>query len=420
MPKNGKILVKAINDVLSRQESMRIEQNELLKKISANAELKRMDHSGECLVNEIIKDAKIDLELIEKLNPNIRAYKKNLHSTIKFNKMNEVLKGSLAMMETDEDSLQKILDGNLPFGYNNQLALTLNNANDKLTQSSFWGTSKSTFTSGALLSTYFTLADKTIQDIYVSSNITHLVDLPVEFELPNEYRFTFKSLNLENGLQSQKFGYVHSGYAFGGSRFQNKMYLSKKINTPEDCSSWVANITGYKHVLSKSYQYTTLDQLYSYRSLTNKGLVPEEWKMTEEPNMVSRYNAIDVEDLQIGDVIFHRTYKDGSNRDIDSGIGGHSGIIVDKNTEAGKFVVINANREMPALEGFSLSHFSISDKKFTGVLRVNDDKLAAIKLPPALNILSEEEFTNIEDLTCKLIGLELFSGDNIGDFNNDF
>lgn len=200
----------------------------------------------------------------------------------------------------------------------------------------FWGSNRATIFSNVLLSIRFTTTEETVTD-YMNTSIAHVSDsklLPPDF-LVSQSKYLYNV----NGVTG--FGFTTGGYAFGGSRAET--LLTHKIFTPEDCSTFIAKITGSK------IPYTTLDQLYAWRFLSNVGVVNKNW-----PKSISEefhgYTALETTEKPIaGDIHLQRNFKitENSNPDLEDGIAGHTTIVIGQDPkEEHKVLTFGFSRDM--------------------------------------------------------------------------
>ncbi len=307
------------------------------------------DVSGEAFAREVKIGLTNDLEAIEKANVLIAGYpnKGNIHFSIRFNKMEGALSEVKKIFGEDESVVVKLAEGKFPSNYDN-IVTTLPDADNK---DSFYGTSKPTFLSTALLSVNFTLNNTTINDIdIIKSGITHVALLPEDFKLPENYRFKYTKNSDHDG-----FGFVHSGYAFGGYRNQEKLYPNGKALAPEDCASWLTKLLSCSHIVS------TADQYIASKMNTSQGFeASKNWETQPMAQyLINNFENISPENIHAGDIYLHRRFKEDTHSNGDFGIGGHTSIILGS-TEPGKVLTMSANREMPSCEGMALQSFNLN------------------------------------------------------------
>lgn len=345
------ILASAIAEMRARQVAIKKEQDTLLSMNLIKLE-ELPDLSGETLVKQVKLALAQDHEYMvlfnEKLDRLSLQEQAKVPFAVRFNKMAMVIESvRTTIFETEEENIMKIANGKLPFGLENAIGEF-----PVLGAGNFWGTSKTTFLSYAILAVNFALHGTTMQDLPLTSAITHVSPLPSSISLDPKCRFSYYS---QIGVdQCFCFGYVHSGYSFGAYRGEEqKLHYNKQFG-PEDCSSWVAKIT------NSQILFSTADQLCSYRTQIKTGFVPAGWLTSQEArDMVLRYDAvISTNDIQPGDIFFCRKFRQSQNPNLSIGTGGHTAIVLNKSED--KLATLSFNREMPFMEGFGIEEFSLT------------------------------------------------------------
>lgn len=330
-----------------------------------------------------------DLELITSLNKALESYqpkdtqpkdyKAGDETTctypLKFNKMALAIPGAQTLITQHFEDI--FCKGTLPkgFAYRSKPSdITIIGENPY----SIYGNSKGTFLKTAAFSVHLNCTGTgRLQDINLrklgkswihDSAMAHVTYLPQKLDLikidPRFAKFTyfFSDDSIPQGL-----AYVHSGYTFGGQRDTSSCYqMGTKLYGPEDCSSWIAKLSG------SPIQFSTIDQLYSYRLQTLKafnvslGIVPADYANTQTARvMEDLFEPVRIQDPQKdicpGQLYAHRSYDLTQDAPMQGpgSKGGHTGIVLDF-ISAGKesnLVVLAYARDMPKDEGFGIQQF---------------------------------------------------------------
>lgn len=349
---NNPLIVTAYSEMKARQLKMKKEQDNLLEENKHRYE-DIQDLSGEELAKKVKIDLSTDRKYFKEFQASLSAYHTldNIPFSVRTNKMEEIFSGTTTLFGEDETNIVKIASGNMPTNYFNEIndheLPHLVNSPADLGLNQFWGTSKVTYLSSAILTIHFTLNNSNINNLLLNSAITHVSLLPNDISLDCNCRFAYINQEMHG------FSYIHSGFSFGGHRFEQKLFPENKIFGPEDCSSWVSKITGF------SYEFDTSDQLCIFRAQSSS-FVPESWKKgILAKNMESFYYPVKIEELNPGDIFVYRDFNlDHGDPKDNLGISGHTGIILEKlNSTVVRTLCFT--REMPYLEGFGTKDYSI-------------------------------------------------------------
>lgn len=303
-----------------------------------------------------------DLHYVQTLNQHIAAYpeQENLTYSLRTNKMENILLGAQVLIG-DYDFFVDVIQGHLPVGYNN-----FTDSPVLLGQpQSFYGNSKSSYFSAALLEAHLTLTDTAhIQDIKytLSENwidqaaIAHLTPMPATLvaELgdgTDTFSFYYSDVLTEHGL-----AFLHSGYAFGGQRDEPRYHENKTFG-PEDCSSWISKITG------SEVAFSTIDQLFTFRMglpEETRGYIDPDWLQSDYAKVIDVLSPVIIEDpftdIHAGQVFAFRQFN--SEEHLSSaGTSGHTELVLGVR-ENGNVITIGYGRSMPEKEGFGISEYS--------------------------------------------------------------
>ncbi|MBT4884534.1 MAG: hypothetical protein HON55_00095 [Legionellales bacterium] len=339
------ILSKGINEIRERQLQIKHEQDLLLEKNKESYE-DFVDVSGERLSQVVRSNVWQDNMYIKSFSDNIYRYKDKslIPASVKTNKMNYIFDGTISLFGDNESEICKIASGKVPCSLFNEVYNIPDFGGE------FWGSPAVSFLSNAILSTYFTLTESTINDIPLDSAISHVAPLPVDFTLSSRCRYAYRS---KKGLHG--FGFIHSGYSFGGHNGEESLYpLGKKFG-PEDCDSWVAKIT------SSIYKFSNLDLFANYRLLTGSGSVFNNWlPLTAIGYIGCRYKPVSAAEIQPGDIHLTRFFDIRNNIYKTAGFGGNTAIVVEKIDE-NTVSTLGYNRGPRGMGTFDLQSFPVRD-----------------------------------------------------------
>jgi len=334
----------------------------------------------EVIQKNVLAKLKTDKELVDVLNTSLQPYR-NVYKgnyqyadnectiPLKSNKMNIAIPGAEGFIQSHFYEVFTGTNVKMPAGYTYHVepsTVVAVGSND----TTIYGNSKSTYLETAALTTLLTATGKDrLQDArfgtFQDSNwidrsvMAHLTRLPNNIHLSTldsrfeKFTYAFGDLN-----QNPDFAFIHSGYAYGGQRSEGDWYPQGKIGGPEDCSSWLRNIT------ESSCAYTTADQLFFYRSkLEPASVVSADWLKSapELPALDAILTPVAIRDPQTdikpGMVFAHRDFDLAADPLMTQGLGksGHTGVVLDF-AEA-KIIGFGANRNMPNVEGIGSEHF---------------------------------------------------------------
>lgn len=354
--KTNPLVAKAIAQIRLRQKSIKKAQDELLESNKKHYE-DIDDKSGAGLEKAVRQSMAKDEKHIKEFTSSLKNYKctEDIPFSVRTNKMDLIFEGTRGLFGDDETNIVKLAEGKLPTGYDNNTEFL-----PVLNSGCFWGSSAVSFLSNAILATNFTLANTNIMSLDLSSAITHVAPLPKGLKLDSGCRYSYLSKDRGN----YGFGFVHSGYAFGGFRYEESLYPKGKTLGPEDCSSWVAKLTGCP------YLFSTVDQMCTQRLLTKKGYVPEAWKSKSLcKDTVERFKSVEIEDIMPGDIHILRVFDKQKSIDESIGRGGHTTLVLGKK-DKDTLLTLGFNRNMPNIEGFGLQEYPVHTKETKDRYRV--------------------------------------------------
>ncbi len=207
-------------------------------------------------------------------------------------------------------------------------------------------------------------------DINESATV-HLTPLPKGIEAIEGFdRFTY---HYSDERTPQALAFVHNGYAFGGPRGEEHLYTKNlypygKPYAPQDCSSWLASLTGC------TSPFTTWTQLVLHRKHTGQS----------DPDATSQgvldfeavCNTVKVSDpqrdIRPGQIMAYRSFDLSKDPEMKgTGNGGHTGLVLGFNSQGQESTVpiLSYSRSMPNQEGFGVQEIaydteSESNKRF--------------------------------------------------------
>ncbi|MFI4938211.1 MAG: hypothetical protein ACHQJ6_06880 [Candidatus Berkiellales bacterium] len=355
-------------------QQIKIEQQALLDQNVLLWSLQRNDPNVMTFQAKTLDRIDRDIHLVEKFNSAVaklpNAGEDGFTWSLATNKMHNILSESKKLL-ADETIFTDLLQGELPkdFSHNPFAPVILGDTK------SIDGNSKSTYLNAALLEINLSLLGENskIQDVQPfptesfwldHSAIAHMTPIP-DFILPNEIAANFTSdfsFYFSDPITPQGFTFVHSGYAFGGQRDENR-YLGEKPFGPEDCSSWIAKL------VQADVSFSTIDQLYTYRmSLpeTQRGYIEPNWLTSDYVKTMNVLTPVKVADpftdIHPGQVM---AYRDFDSSDHLNAIGGHGHTaLVLGVRDNGNIVTLGYSRDMPNIEGFGIKefHWASTDK----------------------------------------------------------
>jgi len=362
-----------VQRALAQEKAFRVRTEAELDILLSEVRTEMSDQDAEAIKKQVTDRIDFDLALSKKLNKALSSYECTI--PLRTNKMTFVLLGSQAFLQKYFDDV--FFAGSIPQGYEYQSKhsdVTILGENSY----TIYGSSKATFFKAAALTTYLVckgFANLSAVKLGDSSNswidetaLAHVVPLPETLNLRaakisdldlEKFSYRFRDEKTPNG-----FAYVHSGYAYGGHRNEQR-YPDGKLYGPEDCSSWAAKITGCP------IPFTTADQLYFYRLKLEKDFIAEEWKKGSEcQHMGNLFDVVNVRDPQRdilpGQIYCHRDFDINQDPAMENTLGtsGHTGLILgfQSNGEDSQIVILNYSRDMPKVEGFGVKAFPLFPK----------------------------------------------------------
>ncbi len=339
-----------------------------------------------------------DLEIVQEMNKRLaegreqKIYKpgnvfdgSNVTFSLSSNKLVSILTGSITegektitfesapfIVENYLDSLS--VDNNLPNGYAFDYVPNQTTLLHDASSPTALGNSKGTCLKAALYTSLLVFRNEhTLSDLLRPQNPTwntttggfdinesatvHLTPVPKGIETIEGFdRFTYR---YSDDRAPQALAFVHSGYAFGGSRGEEHIYTKDlypygKPYAPQDCSSWLASLTGC------ASPFTTWTQLVLHRKQTGQS----------DPNNATSQDVLDFEavcntvkisdpqrDIRPGQILAFRTFDLSKDPEMkDAGNGGHTGLVLGFNSQGPTSTVrvLAYGRNMPKQEGFGI------------------------------------------------------------------
>lgn len=291
----------------------------------------------------------------------------SLKWSLKTNKMVEVLQGAKTILSNLND-FTHLMNGEYPSKYN------------ILTDFPIWlgenilGTSKATYLTAAMIEMQLTLNPevKTISELPLpvqdpnhhwvdESSLAHLVPLPNKLvtelgeSFLEDFPYYFSDQQTPHGLV-----YLHSGYAFGGHRFESR-YPDGKENGPEDCSSWMSKLLETDNPFSTSHLYGL------YLDAKNDTHYFEHADPFVAELADKLIPIIDLPDeIAPGTVMAFRNINPKA-APLDLGHSGHTALVLGE-LEDGDLLVLSYGRSMPKQEGFGIEIFDPTETKTRKVL----------------------------------------------------
>ena len=352
---NSVLVRRAYEDMKRRQVKIKVEQDRLLLMLAIDSDKLLVDKSGDGLARQVRARLEIDEVALKSFNTQIASSVSlsQIPFEIRNHKMLEIIQGTREFFGADESVIATLVSGKLPIGIDNNPAVTPFLMEDRPEGSNFWGTSIVSYLSNALVTLNFTAQNVCLQtlptaarlDLFQNSALFRLSLLPKDLQVIRDYSYSYLQED------SNYFGFIHSGYAFGGQRESKR----QDDYGPEDCSSWVAKMTGSKLL------YSTINQLYTFRSQVS-GL----WNMAEVNRdeydvMNTLYSPVtSAEQIRPGDIYFIRTFKKEAGPSVQQeGYAGHTGILFTKDDMRRELYYLGFNRNMPNCEGFGIERSSM-------------------------------------------------------------
>ena len=305
-----------------------------------------------------------------------------------------------------ENYLESLLGGDLPVGYDldyaaNQPALLYDTS-----APTALGNSKGTCLKAALYTALltsrreYTLADllrpqtpdwQAVGGFDINESATvHLTPVPKGIEAIEGFdRFTY---HYSDDRTPQALAFVHSGYAFGGSRGEEHLYTKKlypysKPYAPQDCSSWLASLTGC------ASPFTTWSQLVLHRK--HSGQSDPDASSQGVLDFEAVCNTVNVSDpqrdIRPGQIMAYRSFDLSKDPEMTGpGNGGHTGLVLGFHSQGAesKVRVLSYNRSMPNQEGSGVQDIAYNTESRAQGLRPLH-RLRA--LAPKAKVLAEME-----------------------------
>lgn len=336
----------------------------------------------------VLEKVTFDLGAIVKLNTQLApipaADFAGLTWALKSNKMENILQQAQQLI-ADDTIFETLLTGHFPEPFQNgpSFPVVIGELDDA------WGNSQNTYLSAAIIEINLALLDQSshVQDIISDSPDTLWLDnaailhvTPIDQLVPEHAIIDFSpsSFYFSDALTPHGFAFIHSGYAFGGQRGENRYEYGKELG-PQDCSSWLAKLIG------TDYAFSTIDQLFTYRLSIpeeERGYIDPTWLESDGADtMQSLFTPVKVEDplsdIQPGQVMAFRHFTD-SEHQHSTGDSGHT-ILVIGLRENGNVVGLGYRRNMPEKEGFGIQEFPWKSTEENEVMFFN------VNSPIALN-----------------------------------
>jgi hypothetical protein len=334
---------RAKQEIKNRYARMQQEQLDFLEK---NEKLYQdnSDISGAELSKKVRAKLKQDETFIndftEKMNEARKAKKIIFNYTVWSHKFPLIFKGTQELFGDDENVICQIASGKVPKNHQKlrdelKTIPRLDSSTDITSALVYWGTSKPTYLTTAILTIYFVLSGKNINDLSLDSSIVHVAPLNKGLYLNLKCSYAY------NNQEVYGFAYPHSGYAYGGPRYQQSMYPKGKEFTPHDCSSFIAEIINYK-----SKYFNTKDLYQSYYD--NNHRLRKSFVPVTEINQVTS-----------GMVVSLHSVDRKKGWDNKKGHDGHMGFVDKIDMKNNTMDILNYNREMPAREGAGVTEYKL-------------------------------------------------------------
>lgn len=334
-----------------------------------------------------------DLEIVQEMNSRLAEGRKqgiykagnvfdgsNITFSLSSNKLDPILRGSIteggktstfksAPSIVENHLLDTLLGGDLPVAYNLDYVANQPSLLYDASSPTALGNSKGTCLKAALYTTLLTCrGEHTLADLLRpqtaswqalggfnidESATVHLTPVPKGIEMIAGFdRFTYR---YSDERTPQALAFVHSGYAFGGSRgeehiYPKNLYPHGKPYAPHDCSSWLASLTGCPS------PFTTWTQLVLHRK-----------QMGQPDPDANSQGVLDFEavcstvkisdpqrDIRPGQIMAYRSFDLSTDREMTGvGNGGHTGCVLDfiSQGEESKVRILSYGRSMPGEEG---------------------------------------------------------------------
>lgn len=279
--------------------------------------------------------------------------------SLKSNKMVEVLAGARELL-ADTEIFEGLLNGVFP----NRLDATVQTHLMLGQLHSVYGSSNATFLSAALIEISCQLLSPSanIQNLMGFFKvellpITHVLALPnalfqddasTQHYYEKYYTFQYADIHHSIGLV-----YVHSGFTFGATRNESESSVQDSYS-PQDCSSWIGNLTGFQADI------ITKEQYIAYQAIVNNQMdsVFDIYPPAKATMLLEKFSPVMVcdpfHDIQAGQLFLYRDFL--ADQPSKNGVGGHTGLVLGIADDE-QIVTLNYRREMPNEEGFGLTLF---------------------------------------------------------------
>lgn len=408
------IVQQALSESKAYAEQLYADQQMLLSQNAALWTFRQDNMSLEVLQEKVLCRIESDLAYVQTLNQELLNYAPSeggVTWSLATNKMENILFHAREIVENDQ-YFSAIVHGHFPAPFDTAPPFPVI-LGDLTTP---YGNSQSSYLSAAIVEVYLTLQNideiqtdlPNIQDSFSwidQSALAHVTPIPTDISLDASFVSHF-SFYFSDNITPQGFMFIHSGYAFGGQRFETRYQDGKEFG-PEDCSSWIAKL------LQSDFLFSTVDQLYTYRMSLDeqsRGYVDPEWLQQPDAQVMQLLSPIIIEDpftdIHAGQVFTLRSFENENHLDS-SGIGGHTTLVLGMR-ENGNVVTLGYARNMPLIEGFGIQEFhwastDTQDKMFFEVnlpaLRSGDifaDHQSIQGLEPLSGTHSTTHFTPIQ------------------------
>lgn len=391
MSKHHVVALSAIRHAVAYQNALKNTQDRLLEKVTAVNDESQLHTVVQRISNNLAQDKAeaAEFDSFIKERPDV-------HFGMTYNKMPLILDGASEFINSeDHRAVYEMLTGRLPVEYDNTI--------DKITNigvGEFYGSSKSTYLNYVLMSAYMAHYED-YGNVRVFENLSHdwLTKSPIVhgYKMSDGFAADYQVSNLQNRFVDNGVYYtIHSGYSFANSMLnQGDLYANGKAFYPMSSPQLVSYVIGDPNV------FNTADLLNIYRTHWNEKYGDNLYcnlAMNEHGYNMHKYEVVDdISQVRIGDIFALRNYNDNNPKDTTLGFGGHASIVIDVQQD-GSVTTIEANRDMPNIEGIGLrSNINVvsTDAQQVFFLRLKDDQ---IKHVPYYDQLCDIEYSGLSDL----------------------
>lgn len=351
-----------------------------------------------------------DLIYLDNLNHAVSNYgepgEDDLTWSLATTKMNLILNGAREIILNNEQ-LTDLLTGQTSNLLDNNI--TLNHIVNLGDTSGLFGNSNLTYLNAAILITHLGLLGEQshVQDILIIDSstqtpwidqaaIAHITPIPNSISVDPNFSYLYSDNQTTQGL-----AFVHSGYAFGGQRDENRYGDSGKLYGPEDCSSWMAKI------IHSDVSFSTIDMLYAYRMAqpeAERGYVDADWLQSDYAKIMNYITPVfvhsPIQDIQPGMIWVNRKFAEGIDHHTTSGKSGHTALVLGLE-ESGDVLTLGYARNMPEYEGFGLKSFPAQSSHDSEVMyfSVNHPVIAIQDILVSDNDLFSEQYALVKTNT---------------------